>query len=242
MIWIFISSGIVSALPFIFPYLWILNWVSISPVIYLLVKNSHKIKYRKLYLYGLGFGLGYFGVMYHWFSYMHPMEFAGLDNFQSAVVIFVCWFGLALIQSLEFGFVPVLFRLGSFKNSAWQRGMLFAVVWTLYEFQQTLFWRGVPWGRLSISQYKVPFNIQSASLLGSVFVSALIVAVNALIALAVYYSVEVYKNNTFKGVIISFWKNKRVRTFAFIAAAAFSLNAIFGVLRMTFYDEKAEIC
>lgn len=260
---IFILSGALTALPFIFEKLWIIAWFSISPMIYRLYRSGESISKRKAYSLGLCFGMGYFGVMYHWFAYLYPMEFAGLNEASSIAVIAVCWLGLAAIQSFEMGFLTLAYRiLRPSRGKLYMRAVTFVVLWTTYEWQQTLGWRGVPWGRLALSQSAVLPMLQSASLFGSMFVSALIVAVNACIACAIYSAKEARSavpengqadlNDTVddkskptfaecvKARLISVRSssgNAGVRVFSAVAAGIFIFNVAFGLIRIAVYDE-----
>lgn len=261
---IFIISGILTALPFIFEKLWIIPWFSISPMIYRLYKNGENISKRRAYFLGLCFGMGYFGVMYHWFSYLYPMYFAGLNEISSIAVIAVCWIGLAAIQSFEMGFLTLAYRIiRPSRGKLYMRAVTFVILWTTYEWQQTLGWRGVPWGRLALSQSAVLPMLQSASLFGSMFVSALIVAVNACIACAIYSAKETHcavsenvnedLDNTIDDksshnlsvrvkekltVIRSSFSKVSVRVFSAVAVGIFIFNAAFGLIRIAIYDEN----
>ena len=62
-----------------------------------------------------------------------------------------------------------------------------AGIWTIFEWGQTIGWWGVPWGRLPIGQTEYLWGIQNASLLGSYFVTFVLVSVNLLIAMALLY-------------------------------------------------------
>jgi apolipoprotein N-acyltransferase len=235
---IFFISGILSALPFVFPWLFLLSYISLIPIIYLLITFVSGLSKRKSYLIGLLFGYGYFGVMYYWFSCLYPMDFAGIGKLESAVLVAVCWIGLATVQALEFGFVTLIYRvINPKKKSPLISGILFILLWVLFEWQQTLGWRGVPWGRLALSQSKVPVLQQSASLLGSYFVSAVIVAVNVFLTLAIYcvFSAD---GRDFRERLTLSLKNKKTVIFASVAVGIFSFNLIFGALRLTVYNEK----
>ena len=59
-------------------------------------------------------------------------------------------------------------------------------MWVVFEWSQTLFWTGVPWGRLAIGQCAMPAMIGTASLLGSYFITFLLVAVNFSAAYALH--------------------------------------------------------
>jgi apolipoprotein N-acyltransferase len=109
------------------------------------------------------------------------MDFAGFDNAQSIAVIAVCWVGMTALQGVVFALVPFLYRRLRSGN-AYADPFLAASLWVIFEWLQTQTWLGVPWGRLAVSQYKVLPVIQSASLLGSMFVSFLIILSNGFIA------------------------------------------------------------
>ena len=96
-------SGVLTALPLIFDSLWYLAWISIVPFFYVLIKDTPK------YRHGLVFSLGYYGVLYHWFTALYPMDFAGLSPSESALVCAAGWIGFALIQSLGTAFIAPLF-------------------------------------------------------------------------------------------------------------------------------------
>lgn len=280
---VFILCGAVTALPFIVGGTFLISWISLSPAIYILMRDCAEMTKRRAYLLGACLGCGYFGVMYHWFAYLYPMDFAGLNGFSSVLVIIVCWLGLAALQSFEMGFVTLIYKLFAPKERIPVRGcILFICLWVIFEWQQTLGWRGVPWGRLALSQSSALPFLQSASLFGSAFVSALIVAVNACIASAVLtahraradaadvisdVSVDVSDDASvgeptdrigdvsdsetklrkklserLSKLAACVWgalkKQRSVRTFAITAAALFSVNALFGVIRMAIYDEN----
>ena len=236
---IFFFFGILAAIPFVFRYLFILSYVSLIPVAYMLIKRGACIKKRQAYSIGLWFGFGYFGVLYYWFTRLYPMEFADLTPFQSIILVGVCWLGLALLQSLEFGFLTLAYRLiKPNKDKPIIGGALFIALWVIFEFQQTLGWRGVPWGRLAVSQSKAPVLQQSASLFGSYFVSAVIVAVNVFLALALYCIFD-SEGKEFREKLISSLKTKKSVIYGSVAIGIFTLNLLFGVIRLTAYDEKA---
>lgn len=229
---VFFLSGAVAALPYVFPKLWIISWIGLSPMIYLQIRYGASVKKRRAYLNGLAFGAGYFGVMYHWFANLYPV-FEDLGRLGAIGLIIICWGGLALLQSLEFGFLPLVYRLIRPEGKrAYVRALLFTALWVIFEWQETLFWRGVPWARMAVSQSCVPFMQQSASLFGSLFTSAVIVAVNAFLAAAVAYAVE----NGVKPVRSH--ECKRAAALALVACSIFTANAVFGAIRIAVFDEE----
>lgn len=211
---ILLLSGIVSALPLIFEWLAPLSWFSMIPMIVILLRRG--ARWRDL----LVWGIGYYGLLYHWFICLYPLEFAGLNAAQSAGVVAVAWIGLTVLQAPVIALAAPLFCLCCPKSGP--RGhkffapFLFAGCFTLMEWLQTQTWMGVPMMRLSLSQTALLPVIGSASLFGSLFLSFLIVAVNGLLASA----------------ICAYREKKLPRRLlpAALAALLFAANFLFGAL------------
>ncbi len=235
----FFLLGAITALPYVFPVLWFIPWISLIPFAYILIKYGTGFKKRKAYLLGLSFGMGYFGLTYHWFMSFYGMEFLGLEKTESILLVATCWIGLSLLQALEFGMFPVLYRIANpSKQRPWLSAILIPALWMIYEWQQTLFWRGVPWARLALTQSSFGLLWQSASLLGSIFVSGIIVAFASLIAAAIYAYKEHRKTLTeSEEKKISLPKKSSV--LCIIAAGIFVLNLLFGAVK-TAIPIKAE--
>ena len=232
--------GIVYALPYVFPALFILSWVALVPLVYFVTGHLSDFSKRKAYLTGLAFGLGYYLVMYHWFIHFYPMDFAGVTKQMAAALVAVCWFGLALVQALEMGAVTLFYRIiRPSKEKPLLCGAVFTALWVLFEWQQSFFWRGVPWARLSVTQTALPQLIQSASLFGNLFVSGMIVFVNVLICLALKYAIPHLEGKDVRGFIAAL-KNKKTALFALAAVGIFAANLIFGCVRCAVFNEKSD--
>ena len=240
---IFFLLGIAVALPFVFPALGFFSYVTLVPVILLVTRECPEMSKKGAYLVGLCFGMGYFGVMFHWFTEFYPMEFAGITKGTAFCLVAVCWIGLALVQALEFGAVTLAYRLIRVRSTRPViGGMLFTALWVIFEWQQTFFWRGVPWARLAITQTNVLPALQSASVFGGLFVSGLIVSVNALLASAVGVAIDRLDSENggekafsrIKGAI----KNKKTVILALVALGIYLLNIGFGAVRMMTYNEE----
>ena len=68
--------------------------------------------------------------------------------------------------------------------------LVLPILFVLYEFVHTLDWWGVPWGKLALGQtFWLPM-LQTAALFGSYFIGALIVFVNAALALLLFQGVR----------------------------------------------------
>ena len=197
-------SGILTAMTLVIPEISLLAWISVVPFIYIVCKS------KKSYLNGLVWSLGYYGVLYYWFIYLYPLEFTGLNDAQNITVIIVAWVGMAGMQSVEHAFVPLIFKSVN-KKLNYLTPFIFASAWVILEWFQTQFWTGVPWGRLAVSQYKMLPMLQSASLLGSLFVSFLIILVNGFFAMVLL-------------------KKDKSQIYALSASVIFCANFIFGLV------------
>ena len=216
-----ISSGLLAGFSVILPEIFVaFAWISLVPALLVIFKrvDGEQIKLRELYCKGLLFYFSFASVYFHWFVALYPLDFTGLDGFSSVLVVIVAWFGLALLQALFGGLVFLLFgafaKIGAFERAPYLKVILFPLLFIIYECFQTVGFWGVPWGRLCLSQMAALPLVQTASLFGSYFVSALIVAVNALIAFAVLCD----------------RKTVQRRFFATVALGIFCLNLFAGAI------------
>jgi len=203
--------GLLTALPLVFSPLQLLSWFTLIPLF--LVAKQKKSAYR----HGLVFSLGYYLLVYHWFCYLYPLDFAGFDTLGSILVIAVAWFGLSFLQSIGTAFVPVLYRYLTKGRHPWFAPFAAASLWCVMEWAQTLFWFGVPWARLAVTQYTFTPFVQSASLFGSLGVGFLMALVSGLLALAI----DTYR------ITRSFRQPA-----ALVAALLFLANFVFGLVRI----------
>lgn len=184
-------SGILMALPLVYSALGILQWISLIPtaIITYLLADDIAVKYKKIYLFGLSYFLPFYAIVFHWFYYMHPMDFAGLSGAASLFVVTIACFGMAALQSVAAALVfPVfswLCRGLLVRRYQILKPFLISAMFAIVEWSQTLGWWGVPWGRLAIGQLDYSVVVQPASVLGSYFVSFVLVLVNFMIAYAI---------------------------------------------------------
>ncbi len=223
---IFIASAFITALTLVFPKLAFLSYFCIAPAIYLLLKKCEtRLKKRTAYLYGFIWFFVYYFVIYHWFLYLYPLEFAGVTPAMGALIVGLCWLGLTLLQTVVSAFVFPIFAL--LQKHKVLSPLLFACIWTLFEYAQGLTWAGVPWARIALTQTEYLPMIQSAGLFGSLFLSFLVVLVNGYFALAFY---------SYKSVGI---KHIHVRVFAGISACLLLLNFTFGTIKLLLHKEES---
>ena len=134
-------AGILSALPMIFDSLWWLAWISIVPFFYVLIKDTPK------YRHGFVFSVGYYGVLFHWFTALYPLDFAGLSSGESILVCALGWIGFTLLLSVSTALIAPLFRLAKGKKR-WLYPVILAALWTILEWMQSLTFAGIPFFRL----------------------------------------------------------------------------------------------
>ena len=187
------SGAVLTALTLVFPQIGFLEWISMIPMIVgaFLLCGNEEVSLRRSYLLGFLTVFCYYFVLYHWFVYLYPLDFVGMDNASSLAVIAAGWLGLTLLQALPGGLIFLLFRLmhktGIFDRLPLLKPFVFASLWVIFEWSSTLSWAGVPWGRLCLGQIKLLPMLQISSALGSYAVSFLLLAVNGLAAYAILY-------------------------------------------------------
>lgn len=225
-LWLIIS-GCLTSLPLIITELGFLQWFSIIPMALILIRSAEngEVKLKKLYGRGLLFFLIYYAVSFHWFFYMYPLDFAGLSNGVSLIVVLLACFGLGLFQAVQSAFIFVLYGLATRSDAVRKHRILIpflaASLWVIFEWWQTIGWWGVPWARLPLGQIDFTMLVRSASLFGSYFVTFIIVAVNFCLALAIQ-------------------KGKIEKPFAIVAVSVFCLNLILGLTVTLTYKEGEE--
>ena len=205
------------SLPFCFEGLWVLEWLSLSVLICSIYcrKVSLKRVFCSLFCF---FYLFYFCV-YSWFVNLYPMDFAGLGNFESVAVI-LC--GILLIPLLQTTVMSICLFAGYFLSNNCKNTVVkvisFSSAFVVGEFLMSYGTFAFPWATLCLSQTQRLENLQSISVLGSYFVSFLIVLVNALLA----FSAMKLKNGD----------KKRALCFVLCAVGIFCVNFSYGVYEM----------
>ncbi len=187
-------GGILTGLTLIFPKAGFAEWLTLVPVgIFLLSEaDAPHTRLRGTYGYGFFFFMCYYIVVFHWFIYLYPLDFiSGMTPLSAMAVVLAGSIGLSALQAtgggLMFVAVRLLLRTDTLTRHKALRPFCVAGVWAVYEWTQTFGWWGVPWGRLPLGQSQYIVGLQTASLLGSYFVTFLIVAVNLCAAYAVLY-------------------------------------------------------
>ena len=214
-----LGGAALTALTLIFPIVGILEWGGLILLligVYRLCENA-ACKKKTAYVYGFCTVYFYYFILDHWFLNLYPLDFIGMDNAASAVVVCAGWFGLPLLQAIPGGLVFLVYRVLSrgelLDRAPLARPFVFAGLWTVFEWSSTVGWTGVPWGRLALGQIKMLPFLQSASLLGSYFVTFLMVSVAGLCAYAIL-------------------KRPRAVVASVLAGSIFAANLLFGAVSM----------
>lgn len=207
--------GVLTAMPYIFDFLFFLPYFTLAPLFIIALKK------KSAYRHGLVFSLGYFAVVYHWFCYLYPMDFAGINGIGSIAVIITAIVGMSLLQGVGTAFVPMIFRFLAKERHTLFAPFAAASLWVIAEWGQNFFWFGVPWARLAVGQHKILPIVQSASLIGALGVSFIIVLISGFIALCILHKDEV----------------KKVRVYALVAACVFVFNFVIGAVLMNLKNE-----
>ncbi|MCL2096341.1 MAG: apolipoprotein N-acyltransferase [Oscillospiraceae bacterium] len=222
-----VISGILFASPFIFPELYILSFIAGAPFFVLLFESliNQNTKRFKLIKYTFVFGLGFYLPVYIWFLWMYPMEQTGVTPLQSAFIVMSAWLGFSLVQITALLILPVgLIILGhKYKCRSFFLPVITACLYITAEWVQSWFLSGLTWAKLPVSQYKNLFFIQSSSLLGTYFISFVIIFINSCAALYILNR----KNNI---------NNKNNNILILAVVLLYFSNSYFGLLRIYFLD------
>ena len=184
-------SVALTALTLIFPQIGFLEWISLvllflGATVYC---ADEKRSFLRTYFGGFLTVFVYYCVIYHWFLSLYPLDFIGMDDASSVVVVIAGWVGLSALQAVFGGLIFLALKLlergGVFAKAPILRPIVLAAAWIVFEWSSTLGWTGVPWGRLCLGQSEYLPMLQSASLFGPYFVSFLILLVNGLLAYAI---------------------------------------------------------
>lgn len=203
------ASGILCALCFNVPSLWFLCFFALIPFIYVLIRRNLKVKQA----FGLGFAFSFFmyiGGMLWIFQLRHSMNLSAVSAYG---ILLLALITVAAIESAIMG--ACLMSFAKLRQKKPIDIPVLAALYILGEFLMAYMGSlAFPWFRLGNLATGGLWFVQSASLLGSLFVSALIVMINACLACAIAY--RKYKPKVILSLTLAF--------------AIFLINSLFGIL------------
>ncbi len=172
-------SAILTALPFLVPSFSFLAYFSLIPFLYVLFYMTHTAKDAAKY--GFIFGAGWYLLVLTWIFYLYPLENVCENAALCILLLFFVWILISFIMALEIALFSAFFK----KCNTCKVLMPYAAatLWIVMEFFQQFGEAGFTWCRISLTQYIYTPIIQSASLFGGLFLSFIIVFINALLVL-----------------------------------------------------------
>jgi apolipoprotein N-acyltransferase len=160
-------SGLLIGLSFYSPNLSFLAWFSLVPFLYAIGKERLKAGLVCAFI----FSLCYYGVALCWITQVSKLGFIVL-------LIYLSLYYLLFLLAARYLFNKPL------------RIITLSCLWVMVEFLKERVWTGFGWANLGYSQYDNFYIIQSADLLGTKFITFLIVLFNILIWEMVSYFKE----------------------------------------------------
>lgn len=222
-----IISGILTAVTLQYDILYPLSYISLSPFFYCILSFwDEGTSYRKLYGIGMLWSMSYYMVVYSFFLAMYPMDFLGLSKITGGFMVVFCQVGLSLLQSIATAFIVPLTRLACHRKSL--SPLIFSALWIILEWLQNFTWAGVPFLRLAISQTSFALAMQSASILGSLFLSFIPTFSSAAIGYALFCLKKYGRQYLL------------VKLYPIIAILLIGTNLIFGAVKITCYSDNTD--
>ncbi len=151
-----------------------LAYIALARLFLLLFLYSDQITFSKGFLFGTLFS----GIAFYWLIHLYPLDFLDFSSSVALVLICMAWLLVSLLHGIIYGLFCVLCRRWSV--GSWQDCFTYSFLWIFAEWLQGILL--FPFLTLSITQASFPSVIQSAALLGALFVSFLIALVNASLA------------------------------------------------------------
>lgn len=232
-------SGILTAVSTMFTWSGFLSFFSLIPFAYAVFSLCYReegVRFKTLFLVGSVFSISFFLTVYHWFWYLYPMEFLG---FSKTAAFFCCLFfqiGLSLLQAIIYSLIPIVCRLAAPKRHAWLFPIILSATWISVEYITTFTWMGVPWARLALSQVNFAPMLKNASLLGSLFISFIIVLINGYLAIALH---ELIKKGGIRKIRKSLFKPELIKPLA-AALLIFVASVSLGGSLLLFSESESE--
>ena len=206
-------SAILTALPFLVPSFGFLAYFSLIPFLYVLFYECASPK--EAAGYGFLFGSAWYLLVLTWIFYLYPLQNVCKSPVLCVVLLTFVWILISAVMGGEIALSSYAFKKW-FSNGK-LRALSVAAVWVLMEYIQQFGDFGFTWCRISLTQYIYTPIIQSASLFGGLFVSFVIVLINALLTISV--------------------KNKKM-SYVFLGVLCFASNIILGAMAPDFKPYK----
>lgn len=184
-----LGSGLIMALAVPPLNLWPLAWVALAPlwIVVLMVRQPGWI----VFLYGLIWGIGFYGSTLSWITSLHPLTWMGVPWLGSVAIAAFAWSFVTLWGAGAVG----LWAFGLVTLARWQplppslRVLAGTTLWCLLELLRNQ--TPLDWSTLALTQS--PNNLwilQLSQLSGQTLVTAILVGVNGLLAETVWHYIH----------------------------------------------------
>lgn len=193
-----VLSGVITSLAYIFEELFALCWIGFIPLCIILFKKQTK---KRVFTSLFCFFYAYYVVVYSFFVNLYPLDFAGVSNIMSVLVIAVAIVCIPLVHTVIMTVSCYVCHWLCNKNKTdalYPVAFAFSVM--LGEYLQSQGSLGFPWARLFVTQIAFPVALQSASLFGSYFVTFLIVLFCAYIGYGLCFDKDSSKRRIYVSV------------------------------------------
>ena len=163
-----VASGVLITLAFPSYDLYLLAWISFTPLLLSLWGRTQKEAFRTGYAFGVTY---FFGTLYWIYHSIHV--FGGMPLVASFAVVF--------LLCLYLGLYPAVFSylfLVIIRKTKLPALLIAPVLWVVLEFLRSYALTGFPWASIGYSQYRFLYVIQIADITGIYGVSFLVLAVN----------------------------------------------------------------
>lgn len=182
--WLALLSGLLMSLSCSSAIFSWLAWLGLIPFFYTFFSVNLNLKkgFILSFVYSMTF---YLGIM-SWLFCLHPLTWVGFSDIQSIFILSLGWLVFSLIEALGLSFIGISYPAINNKIKNFSDGkkiLLISSIWIIIEWMQGMTEAGFTFGRLAISQYNYLPVIQSSALFGTLFISGLMVAFNAALAL-----------------------------------------------------------
>lgn len=158
--------------------LWPLAWIALAPLWVLVLMSPTR---QRSLLYGLLWGLGYYGGTLAWITHLHPLMWMGIPWAGSIAIAGFAWGVVTFWGTVCVGFWAVGLSWLADRGSLWVRLLGGVALWSALETLRSC--TPLDWSPLALTQS--PHNLlllQLSQFSGQGLVSGLIVAVNGLVA------------------------------------------------------------
>ncbi|MFQ9247332.1 MAG: hypothetical protein ACLR3R_08200 [Clostridium paraputrificum] len=106
-------SAILTALPFYFENLWPITFISLTPLLYYLIKN--KLSKLNAFLYGFTYGFIFYLLGVHWLWSLYPLTNFGFNKLSSFFIILGCWLFISIYEGALFSLISFYIKYIKFR-------------------------------------------------------------------------------------------------------------------------------